>query len=94
MFLNYTKEGKYGKLGNGEYDVYLGERKVAEIRTTFTMKEMRVVFDNNEGYKKIALSYLTVDEALEMASRIIKKSLYKEANEIFEALKEPAKIVD
>lgn len=87
--LEFRKEGKYGKLSYGDCDVWLGEQKIAEIRTGFTTRKMRVYFRNEDGYTQISLKYRTISEGLTEAKKIIAKKLYVEANEILTSLRFP-----
>ena len=87
--LEFRKESEYGKLLYGEWDVYLGNERVAKIRTPLfnSYKYLFVYYKGNEGYVKINTLRLSYDEAFEKAKNVIQKRLYKDAVKILEALK-------
>lgn len=92
--LEFRKENrKAEKLAYGNYDVYFGDRLVAQIRTTLCRTDrLCLYYEGYDNHKTISLKHMTLQEGLEKAGRIIEKKLYKEAQEILAGLRQSIKI--
>lgn len=76
----------------GEYDFYVGEELVAQLTTQLVGVDYAYLYflpklyrDNNRT--RIDLRYITYDEALEKAIKIVTKKLYLQSMNIIDSLK-------
>lgn len=84
------------KVGNrwiyGEYDFYIGEELVAQLTTQLVGVDYAYLYFLPKIYRdndrtRIDLRYITYDEALEKAIKIVTKKLYLQSMNILDSLK-------
>lgn len=77
----------------GEYDFYVNNKLVAKLRGQLVGSDYMFLYFlpnlyGDEDRTRIDIRYHTYNEALEQATRIVKKKLYKMATSILEDIKE------
>ena len=76
----------------GEYDFYIGEELVAQLTTQLVGVDYAYLYFLPKLYRdndrtRIDLRYITYDEALEKAIKIVTKKLYLQSMNILDSLK-------
>lgn len=80
------------RLVYGEYDFYIGEELVAQLTTQLVGVDYAYLYFLPKIYigndrTRIDLRYITYDEALEKAIKIVTKKLYLQSMNILDSLK-------
>lgn len=80
------------RLVYGEYDFYIGEELVAQLTTQLVGVDYAYLYFLPKIYRgndrtRIDLRYITYDEALEKAIKIVTKKLYLQSMNILDSLK-------
>ena len=76
----------------GEYDFYIGEELVAQLTTQLVGVDYAYLYFLPKIYRdndktRIDLRYITYDEALEKAIKIVTKKLYLQSMNVLDSLK-------
>ena len=76
----------------GEYDFYIGEVLVAQLTTQLVGVDYAYIYFLPKIYRdndktRIDLRYITYDEALEKAIKIVTKKLYLQSMNVLDSLK-------
>ena len=82
-----------GKWVYGKYDFYINNKLVAQLRTQLVGLDYMYLYFLPNLYRdsdctRIDLRYLTHEEALEKATKIVKKKLYALASNVLSGIRE------
>lgn len=77
----------------GEYDFYVNDKLVAQLRgqlvgTDYMFLYFLPTLFGDEDRTRIDIRYYTYNEALEKATKIVRKKLYKMASNVLEDIRE------